>query len=104
MTMPSARWAFRPRLYTRMAREITGVGVTPSSRWMIVSTLLRGQHLERRALRRRGQRVCVLAHVERTVGAMAAPVVADGLSDGQDVRLGERAAKRRTPVPAGAER
>ena len=39
-TMPSARPVVRPRLYTRMAREMTGVGVTPSSRWMTVSTPL----------------------------------------------------------------
>jgi hypothetical protein len=37
-TIPSARCAARPRLWTRMAREMTGVGVTPSSRWMTVST------------------------------------------------------------------
>ena len=48
------------------------------------------QHLERGALGRPGQRVRVLAHVERAVDALAAPVVADGLGDGQDVRLGER--------------
>ena len=40
MTMPSARWVLRPRLSARMAWEMTGVGVTPSSRWMIVSTPL----------------------------------------------------------------
>ncbi len=48
-----------------------------------------GQDFERGALRRSGQRVGVLAHVERAVGSLAAPVVADGLGDGQDVRLGE---------------
>ena len=30
ITMPSARPVLRPRLWTRMAREITGVGVAPS--------------------------------------------------------------------------
>ena len=39
-TMPSARCRVRSRLYTRIARETTGVGVTPSSRWMMVSTPL----------------------------------------------------------------
>ena len=39
MTMPSARRSWRPRLWTRIAREIVGVGVNPSSRWMTVSTL-----------------------------------------------------------------
>ena len=64
---------------------------------------VRRQDLERRALGRPGQRVRVLAHVERAVGALAAPVVADGLGDGQDVGFGERAAQRRAAVPAGAE-
>src|SRR5271169_5050982 len=40
MTMPSAQGTCRVRLHTRMACEITGVGVTPSSFWMMVSTLL----------------------------------------------------------------
>ena len=61
------------------------------------------QHLQRGALRRPGQRVRVLAHVERTVRAMAATVIADGLADGQDVGFGERAQERCSPVPAGAE-
>ena len=74
-----------------MAREMTGVGVTPSSRWMIGLDAVGRQHFERRALRRAGQRVRVLAHVERAVDALAAAVVADRLGDGQDVRLGERA-------------
>src|SRR5271166_1950227 len=39
MTMPSAQGTCRVRLHTRMACEITGVGVTPSSFWMMVSTL-----------------------------------------------------------------
>ena len=39
-TIPSARWSVPPRLWARMAREITGVGVTPSSRWMTVWTPL----------------------------------------------------------------
>jgi hypothetical protein len=33
----------------------------------------------------------VLAQVQRTIGALFPAVVADGLRDGQDVRLGERA-------------
>jgi hypothetical protein len=38
-TMPSARRSFRPRLWARMAREMTGVGVKPSRSWTTVSTL-----------------------------------------------------------------
>src|SRR4030095_7433396 len=45
----------------------------------------------------------VLAHVERAVDGPAAAVLADGLRDGHDVSLIERAAERRAPVPAGAE-
>ena len=55
-----------------MAREMTGVGVTPSSRWMMRLDAVGRQHLERGALGRPGQRVRVLAHVERAVDALAA--------------------------------
>ena len=50
---------------------MTGVGVTPSSRWMTVSHAVGRQDFERRALGRPGQRVRVLAHVERAVDALA---------------------------------
>jgi hypothetical protein len=62
------------------------------------------QHLERRALCRSGERVRVLAQEERSIGALAAPVVADRLGDGEHVGLGERARERRAAMPAGAER
>src|SRR5262245_56268890 len=62
-----------------------------------------GQHLERGALGGPGHRVGVLADVERAVGALATPAVADRLRDGQDMRLSERTVQRRAPVPAGAE-
>ena len=62
-----------------------------------------GQHFEGGALGRRGERVGVLAHVERAVNALLSPVIADGLGDRQDVRLGERAAQRGAPVPGRAE-
>ena len=71
ITMPSARCAVRPRLWVRIAREMTGVGVTPSSRWMIGFDAVGRQHFEGGALRRLGQRVRVLAHVERAVDASA---------------------------------
>jgi hypothetical protein len=61
------------------------------------------EHLERRALGRCGERVGVLAQEERTVNTAFAPKVADGLGDGQDVRLGERTVARGAAVPAGAE-
>jgi hypothetical protein len=78
---------------------MTGVGVTLDDGFDSVSR----QHLQRRALGGAGQRVRVLAHVERSVRALAVPVLADGLGDSQDVGLGERAVERRTAVPAGAE-
>ena len=39
-TTPSARRFLRPRLWARMAREMAGVGVKPSSRWITVVTPL----------------------------------------------------------------
>jgi len=51
-TMPSASPVWRPRFSTTMAWEMTGVGVTPSSRWTIVVTFVRGEDFERRALGR----------------------------------------------------
>ena len=50
-----------------------------------------GQNLNRRALGGRGKGVSVLAHVERAVRALLAPVVADGLGNGEYVGLRERA-------------
>jgi hypothetical protein len=38
MIIPSASRSLRPRLWTRIAREMTGVGVTPSFCWMTVCT------------------------------------------------------------------
>jgi hypothetical protein len=63
---------------------------------------VRDEHLERGALRRLGERVGVLAHVERAVDPLPTLVVADGLGD-RHVDLGECAGERRTPVSAGAE-
>ena len=61
------------------------------------------QHFERGALGRRGERVGVLAHAKRAVNALAAPVIADSLRDGQDVRFGKGAAQGGAPVPGRAE-
>ena len=62
-----------------------------------------GQNFQRGALRGRGQGVRVLAHVQRAVDAVAAAVIANGLRDGENVRLGECAVQRRAAMPAGAE-
>ncbi len=64
---------------------------------------VRCQHLERRVLRHRGQRMRVLAHVERTVDGVRAAVVADRLGDGEDVGRGEAAVERRAAMSARAE-
>ena len=45
----------------------------------------------------------VFAHEKRTVDALHAAVVADGLSDGQDVCFGEGAFERCAAVAAGSE-
>ena len=55
---------------------------------------VRRQHFQGGALRRLGQGMRVLSHVERTVDPVAAAIVADGLGDGGDVGLGERASER----------
>ncbi len=61
------------------------------------------KYLQRGALRWTGQPVSILAHIERAVDPPAAPAVADGLRNGQNMRLGKRAAQRRAAVPAGSE-
>ena len=50
-----------------------------------------------------GKRMRVFAHVKRAIGCLRAPIIANGLGDREDVRLGERAVEGRSPVPAGAE-
>ena len=82
---------------------MTGVGVKPSPLLDARRDAVRGEHLEGGALRRSRERVGVLAHVERAVDALAAPVFADRLGDREDVRFVERAAQRRAAVSAGAE-
>jgi hypothetical protein len=64
---------------------------------------VRRQHLERGALGGSGERVRVLAQIERAVDALLAPVVADRLGDREDVRFSERARERRAAVAARAE-
>ena len=73
-----------------MAREMTGVGVKPSSLLNNGLHFVGGQHLERGALGRPGHGMRVLTHVERAVGTTAAPVITNGLGDGQNMRFGER--------------
>ena len=45
----------------------------------------------------------ILAHEKRTVDVLHAAVLANGLSDGQDVCFGECAFERRSPVAAGSK-
>ena len=49
---------------------MTGVGVKPSSRWMMVSTPLAASTSSAVRCAGAGQRVRVLAHVERPVDAL----------------------------------
>ena len=62
-----------------------------------------GEHRQRRALRRRRQRVRVLAEKERSGNALQGAVFTDRLRDGEDVRLVETAGQRAAAVAAGAE-
>jgi hypothetical protein len=64
---------------------------------------VRRQYFQRRALGRPGKCVRVFAHVERAGDALGLAILADGLRDGQDVGLGERAVQGRAAVPAGAK-
>ena len=50
---------------------MTGVGVTPSSRWMSGFDAVGGEHFQGGALGRAGQGVGVLAHEERAVDPLA---------------------------------
>src|SRR5271165_1765707 len=103
ITMPSARCSLRPRLYTRIACEMTGVGVTPPVTLDECLHFVSRKDFQRRALGRTGQPMSVLAHIERAVDPLTAPVVANSLRNGQDMSLGERAAQRRAAVSAGSE-
>src|SRR5262249_26791302 len=53
---------------------------------------------------RSGYRMCIFAHIKRAVAAMSNSVIADGLSNCKNVRLGERPRERRAPVSARPER
>ena len=101
--MPSARRSVRPRLWTRMAWEMTGVGVNPSSRWMTVSTSFAARTSS--AVRCAGAESAWVSLPMKSgpLVPWVLPVVADGLSDRKDMRFGERAAQRRAAMPAGAE-
>ena len=61
------------------------------------------EHFERGALCGRGKPVRVLAHLQRAADVLAPAVIANGLRDGENMRLGERAVRRRAAMSAGAE-
>ena len=61
------------------------------------------QNLQGGTLGGRRDRVCVLAHVQRAIDPALTSVVANRLGNRQDVGFRESTAKRRAPVPAGAE-
>src|ERR1700722_4687194 len=61
------------------------------------------QYLEGRTLRGLGDSMGVFPHIERAVSSLLAPVFADRLGNGEDVRFVECAAQGRAPVSAGAE-
>ena len=82
--------------------RLTGVGVTPSSRWMMVSTPLAASTSS--AVRCAGPetRACPCPCRAGRLRPAAA-VFADRLGDGQDVRLGEAAVQRSSAMAAGPE-
>ena len=82
---------------------MTGVGVTPSSCWMMVSTPLAARTSSAVRCAGLGQRVRILAHVKRAVRALRSPVVADRLRDGENMRFGKGAVQRGTAMSAGSE-
>ena len=87
-----------------MAREMTGVGVKPSCCLNDGLDAVGREHFQGRPLGGAGEGVRVLAHEQRAGrSAWLCAIVADGLRDGQDVGLGERAVQRRAAMAAGAE-
>jgi hypothetical protein len=69
----------------------------------MVSTLFADRNFESRPLGWIGNRVSIFPHVQRTIRTVGAPVIADGLRDGKNVGLGERAIKRGSAMAAGTE-
>src|SRR5215510_15188191 len=61
------------------------------------------QDFERGTLGWSRERVRVFAHIQGAIGPMRAAIVANGLSDRQDVRLGEGTVEWRSTMPAGAK-
>src|SRR6202040_2297294 len=62
-----------------------------------------GQNLQCDSLRGSGKRVRVFAHKQRASYSLAAPVFADGLSNGKDMRLGNESIRAGAQLPACAE-
>ena len=77
----------------RIACDTAGVGVYSSSAAIMHGDVVGGEHLERAAKRRLGQRVGVDADEQRSVDALAATVAADRLGDGEDVPFVEAAGR-----------
>ena len=86
-----------------MAREMTGVGVKPSSAWMIVSTPLAASTSS--AVRCAGAESACVSLPMNSGPSMpfASPVIADRLRDRENVRFVERAVQRRPAVAARAK-
>src|SRR4029453_4676900 len=102
MTMPWAAPDGRPRLGVRIACEIAEGGAPVGSIDHGLGAVC-GEPFHGCPEGRLRERVRILADEERTGDVLADSVLADGLSDRQDVRLVERAAERRASVTAGAE-
>ena len=103
-TIPSASGPGVPRLWVRIACEITGVGVAAVVGVDHDVDAVRREHLDDRAERRLGERVRVAAEEQRALDPLLLAIAADRGADRDDVRLGEGAVERRPAVPGRAER
>src|SRR5271166_303790 len=65
--------------------------------------VIRREHGERRMLCRPGHGMSVFPHIERAVGSLPSPVVADRLGNREDVRFGEGAVEGRATMAACTE-
>ena len=102
-TMPSAVPRPPPRLWVRIAREMTGVGVAPPSASTTTSTpcALRTSTIVCTA----GSESACVSRPRKSGPSIpcASPLAADGLGDRGDVGLGEGAVERRAAVARRAE-
>ncbi len=62
-----------------------------------------GQHFQSGALSGTGSSMRILAHEQRAIDTLVSSIFAEGLGNGEDVRLGECAVERRAAMATGAK-